>query len=102
MMCKYCGAYMLDDAVVCPGCGAAVEKKVSEGPSVLATIAKILMIITTVCSAWLIIPLAWCIPMILHYNKCLKNGEPVSTAFKVCVLLFVNTIAGILMLCDNQ
>ena len=101
MMCKNCGAYMLDDATVCPGCGAVVEKAPA-GPSTLATVAKIFMIIATVLSAAAIIPLFWCIPMIIHYNKCLKDGKPVSVGFKVCTLLFVSLIAGVLMLCDNQ
>ena len=43
--------------------------------------------------------LAWCIPMTIHFARKLKNGESVGTAFKVCTLLFVNIIAGILMFC---
>ena len=101
MMCKNCGAYMLDDATVCPGCGAVVEKA-PEGPSILAKISLALMILSAVCSAIAVIPLAWCIPMILHYHKSMKNGTPVSLGFKVCVLIFVNTLAGILMICDNK
>lgn len=46
--------------------------------------------------------LAWTIPMFVSYNRKTKRGEQVSTAFKVCTLLFVNLIAGILMLCDNN
>lgn len=68
----------------------------------LATAAKILMIISTVVMGLYIIPLAWCIPMTVSYNKKLKNNLPVSTGFKICTLLFVNTISGILMLCDKE
>lgn len=32
----------------------------------------------------------------------LKAGEKLTTGNKVCVLLFVNTIAGILLLCDKN
>ncbi len=71
-------------------------------PSGLATAAKILMIISTVITGFYLIPLAWCIPMTIMYSNKLKTGEPISTGFKVCVLLFVNTIAGILMLCDKE
>lgn len=39
--------------------------------------------------------------MTTHYTKAINEGAPVGTAFKVCTLLFVNLIAGILMLCDN-
>ncbi len=64
--------------------------------------AFILMIVGIVAQAWLIIPLAWCIPMtVIYYNK-IKRNEPVGTGFKVCTLLFVNTISGILMLVDDK
>ncbi len=51
-----------------------------------------------------LIPLAWCIPMTVSVNRKLKNGEPISTALKVCTMLFVSLIAGIMLLCmsDNQ
>ena len=68
----------------------------------LATVAKILMIVSTVVTGLYLIPLAWCIPMTISYSNKLKNGLPVSTGFKICTLLFVNTIAGILMLCDKD
>ncbi len=48
-----------------------------------------------------LIPLAWAIPMTVHYWKAVKNNRPVGTAFKVCTLLFINTVSGILMLCDK-
>ena len=70
----------------------------------LATAAKVFMIIGTVVmglTLWLI-PLAWCIPMTVSYFKKIANGEPISTGFKVCTLLFVNVVSGILMLCDKE
>lgn len=71
-------------------------------PSGLATAAKILMIVGTVLMGLYIIPLAWCIPMTITYCNKLKNNEPISTGFKVCCLLFVSMIGGILMLCDKD
>lgn len=68
----------------------------------LAMAAKILMIISTVIMGIYIIPLAWCLPMTISYCKKLKTGQPVGIGFKICTLLFVNTISGILMLCDNK
>ncbi len=35
------------------------------------------------------------------YDRKVDLGEKVGTAFKVCTLLFISIIAGILMLCDN-
>lgn len=66
--------------------------------------AKALMIVGTIIMSLCcyIIPLAWCLPMTLSYCKKIKNGEPISTKFKVCSLLFVSTVAGILMLCDHD
>ncbi|MBR2441835.1 MAG: hypothetical protein IKB20_02055 [Clostridia bacterium] len=60
------------------------------------------MIIATVVLGLYIIPLAWCLPMTISYCKKIKENRPISTSFKVCTLLFVNLIAGILMLCDKD
>ena len=117
MFCKNCGTQIPDEAVFCANCGTTTQdvnqqqnfnyqqqafQPAVRQPSGLATAAKILMIITTVLSGIYILPLAWCIPMTMHYSNCLKTGKPASTGFKVCVLLFVNTLSGILMLCDKD
>lgn len=110
--CTHCGAQIEDDAVICVSCGRMVGDPVKfnqpaaepAGPSGLSTVALVFMIIGTVAMACCTccVGLAWCLPMTLSYNKSRKNGTPVSTGFKVCSLLFVNTVAGILMLCDKQ
>jgi hypothetical protein len=73
-------------------------------PSGLAKAAKILMIIFGLITSITTygIGLAWYIPMVISYSRKLKRGKKVSTGFKVCTLLFVSTIAGILMLCDRD
>ncbi len=40
--------------------------------------------------------------MTMYYWKSIDNGEKVPMSFKICSLIFVNTIAGILMLCDTK
>ena len=107
--CPKCGTQLVDEAVVCTGCGCAVAAPAEANVAVaakpasgLTTAAKILMIISTVVTGFYLIPLAWCLPMTISYSKKIKNGEPVGTGFKICTLLFVNTIAGILMLCDKE
>lgn len=75
---------------------------VQQRDSGLTTAAKVFMIISTVVMGLYIIPLAWCLPMTISYFNKVKYNQPVSTAFKICSLLFVNTIAGILMLCDKE
>ena len=49
-----------------------------------------------------LLPLCWQIPMTIVYFEKIKNGERVGTGFKVCSLIFVSIVAGILMLCDND
>ena len=113
--CAYCGNKLLDEAVMCPNCKKMVgsfefdnntrrapREEVLEGqPTGLQTVAKIFMIISTIIMGFGVIPLAWCLPMTLSYSRKIREGEPVTTGFKICTLLFVNTIAGILMLLDN-
>ena len=111
MFCNKCGAEVDNECIVCPKCGCnpkGAEQKPattngrSNTSETLRLIAKILMILSCVTSGLLIIPLAWMIPMTISYsNKC-SNNEPIGIGFKVCTLIFVNIIAGILMLCDNE
>ncbi len=63
--------------------------------------AFIFCLLTTLSTCWLIIPLIWCIPMTISIYKAYKGEKTLSTGFKVCTLLFVNLIAGILLLCDE-
>lgn len=101
--CTHCGNQLIDEAICCTGCGCAVEPlTVQKGPSTLAIVAKIFMIISCVASGFSLIPLCWTIPMTIHYCNAIKNNEKVGVGFKVCSLLFVNVVAGILMLCDND
>lgn len=70
--------------------------------SALSTVIKVFMILGTLGSAILIVPLFWCIPMTVVAFKSLDEGRPIGTGFKVCTLLFVNLIAGICMLCLKE
>ena len=106
--CVKCGKELVDEAVVCTNCGCAVgaeeKETVNKKPSGLSTAAKVFMVLGTVINSLLlyVIPLAWCLPMTIIYFKKINKGEPVGVGFKICTLLFVNTIAGILMLCDSN
>lgn len=105
--CTHCGKEIMDEAIICPGCGCSVAvAPVTPAPVVkssgLATAAKVFMILGTIIMGIYIIPLAWCIPMTVSYCNKIKNGQPVSTGFKVCCLLFVSLLGGIFMLCDNN
>lgn len=110
--CSVCGKELNDDAVFCDRCGAQVDKQkratdqngtvVAKHDETLSLAAKILMILSCIGGAIALIPLAWCIPMTVSYWRAVEENRPVSTGLKVCTLIFVNIIAGILMLCDDK
>lgn len=110
--CTKCGAELMDEAVICVKCGCAVENNAvsqSEGnepprKSGLSTAAKVFMVLGTIIMAlWTFgIGLAWCLPLTIVYFNKVNNGKPIGVGFKVCSLLFVSMLGGILMLCDNN
>ena len=115
MFCSKCGAEVKDEAVICPSCGCIINEELLYGAMNKSSIrdnsktnndftiaVKILMIIACIGSGFWLIPLAWTVPMTCVYFNKVKNNQPISVGFKVCTLLFVSMIAGILMFCDNQ
>ena len=99
--CTKCGNEIMEEAVICPKCGCAT-KNAGKSSVDMKTLALIFMIVTTVCYGLYLIPLAWCLPMTLYYHNQIKNKQPVSMSFKVCTIIFVSPISGILMLCDKD
>lgn len=103
MYCEHCGKELADEAIVCPNCGCATDNYAAKKTGNGHTAAKVFMILGCVLSAFsFLIPLAWTIPMTVIYCKRSKQGIPMGTGFKVCTLLFVSLIAGILMLCEDN
>lgn len=107
--CSKCGEQLEDDARFCPKCGSSQEQVIetSQNQEIkstdLKTVAKVFMIIGCVISAfYLFIPLCWTVPMTIYYFQSVKEHKQVSLVFKVCTLLFVSLIAGILMICDKE
>lgn len=107
--CVHCGAEVNPQAVVCIHCGCSLPKTnvtSSNGNSdlkeVFRTLIKVFMIIGVVVNAFALIPLIWCIPMYKKVNKYLEGTETLSVGYKVCVLLFVNFVAGVLLLVDEN
>ncbi len=102
--CTYCGKQLADEAAFCVSCGRAIGTTHDrQETSALKTIAKVFMIIGCIATAgYLLIPLCWTIPMTVHYFNAVKNNKYVGTGFKVCTLIFVSLIAGIIMLCDKD
>lgn len=144
--CTHCGAELKEGADVCLNCGRRVERPSCPPPpprsrsnvnNVLATIAKVFMVLTCascgvvaisclilglvfmsygvtddagvlagvimyIYAACGLIPLAWCIPLTVHVFRATKAHAPISTAAKVCILIFVDLVAGILLLCMTE
>ena len=55
-----------------------------------------------VMAPFLLIPLAWMIPMTVRTYKIYKGRKPNTVAFGVCTLIFVNLVSGILLLCSDK
>jgi len=102
--CSKCGKEIAEEAVICTGCGCAIstEKKGTGGNDGLAVASKIFLIIGCVAQGWLLLPLAWCLPITISICNKMKANEPVGTGLKVCSLLFVSLIGGILLLCRSD
>jgi uncharacterized membrane protein YvbJ len=114
--CSKCGAELKENSAYCSMCGSPVENPGFNGyqyqygyqpqrqESGIAVAAKIFMIIGTISLALstFLIGLIWALPMTIHYFNKIKMGQDVGLGFKICTILFVNTIAGILMLCDRR
>ena len=68
----------------------------------LRLVAFIFCILSLVGSCWLIIPLAWMIPMSVISWGIYKGTKANTVAFGVCTLIFCSLVAGILLLCSNK
>lgn len=68
----------------------------------IAQFAEILRIIMIVIGVCCLIPLCWTIPMSIKIFKAMKEGTVLKTGFKICTLIFVNLITGIVLLCSSD
>ncbi len=90
----YANAYQLEPEIL----GETYVRQHSSSWNTLYLIAFIFSVVSTVFCGILILPLAWMIPMTVHLWRIYKGTKDPSTAFSVCTLLFLNFVAGILML----
>ena len=109
--CTNCGKPLGEGVNFCENCGASIAAQaavraaetVYDAPAVrrdeaMCTVVKVFLILGCITFGWALIPLAWCIPITVSIFRKLKSGEPISAGLKVCALIFVNLIAGILLL----
>lgn len=109
MFCKKCGKEIEDGVKFCPSCGASQENETikaevvsKEEHSTMKLIAFIFAIFSLICSAPALIPLCWTIPMTISIYKAYNNERELSTGFKVCTLIFLSLVSGILLLIDED
>lgn len=116
--CANCGNEIPSDCAICPLCGfnsnpvsdssqvrnapGYQNNPISDREETLKFIVKLFMIFGCVSFGWLIIPLLWCIPLTVSVFNKFKTGEEISVGTKICVLIFVNLIAGICLLCMDD
>ena len=105
--CVHCGAEIHEEAIVCVKCGRKVETNkpavvYSNEDDAMNTVIKIFLILGCISQGWLLIPLAWCIPITVSIFHAMRDKRPIGTGLKICALIFVNMIAGICLLCVND
>ena len=100
--CEKCGKEIAEEAVICPGCGCAIAEKGNGGKDGLAVASKVFLILGCIAQGWLILPLAWLLPITITVWNRMKNNKPVGVGLKICTLLFVSLIGGILLLCRSD
>lgn len=105
--CVHCGNQIHEEAVVCVKCGRSVAPPpvptpVKQEDDTMSVVVKIFLILGCIAQGWLLLPLAWCLPITISIFKSFKEKRPIGTGMKVCTLLFVNLIAGICLLCMND
>ena len=103
--CSNCGSEVGEDATFCASCGAKIktnQTQDNQSYDTLGLVAFVFMILACVYMGFALFPLIWCIPMTIYVHNKLKAGEPISIGFKICTLLFVSLIAGILLLCRQE
>jgi len=76
--------------------------QLSDSDKTLRLIAFILCLLSTVSISWLLIPLAWMIPMTVVSWGIYKGTKNNTVAFGVCTLIFLNLVAGILLLISTK
>lgn len=75
---------------------------VSQQDATLRLVAFILALISTITAGFMIIPLAWMIPMTVMTWGIYKGKRPNTVAFGVCSLIFLNVVGGILLLVSTK
>jgi len=68
----------------------------------LTMVAFVFSLISTISIGWLLVPLAWMIPMTVMTWRIHKGKRQLTTTFGVCSLLFLNQVSGIVLLVEQS
>lgn len=68
----------------------------------LRLVAFVFCLLSTIAMSWLILPLAWKIPMTVHCWGLYKGTKANTVAFGVCTLIFCSLVGGILLLASKK
>ncbi|MCR5514149.1 MAG: zinc ribbon domain-containing protein [Bacilli bacterium] len=119
--CHHCGKEVENGNKFCPYCGALQDrysddyryeerkdeyeesktsssKVAREAQTGLDLAVKIFMVLSTVAFGFALIPLIWMVPMTIHAFHKADNNEEYGIGFSICSLIFVDVVAGILMI----
>ncbi len=77
---------------------APTQAPTNDNDQTLKLVAFIFNIVSLVSAGWLIIPLAWMIPMTVISYGIYKGTKKNTTTFGVCTLIFVSMVSGVLLL----
>lgn len=67
-----------------------------------ALVAFIFCLLSTISVGWLLIPLAWMVPMTVHCWGIYKGEKPNTVGFGVCTLIFLSIVGGICLLVGKK
>lgn len=81
---------------------AEVKVTMSDNDKTMRLIAFIFSLLSTISVGWLLIPLAWMVPMTVIAYGIYKGTKHNTVAFGVCTLIFVSPVSGILLLCSKK
>ena len=82
--------------------GGAAPGYTDDRKQTLRMVAFIFNLIAMITVCWLVIPLAWMLPMTIYSWGIYKGTKPNTTVFAVCTLIFLSLVGGILLLVSGE
>lgn len=96
MFCKYCGKEIADDAIICPGCGRAVDGAFAPQPAKPQTAVgsySTLSLVGFILSFF--VELAGLIISIIAYNNAKRDGDEKSQKLSKSGIIISSVLMGV-------